>query len=84
MSSAPRIPFSVFPPVTNLTWVALFVGILFSIPPAASVRSVMDAAAAKHPVIFAWVRNILLLLLFFAGVAAQAGANYQPFIYGEF
>jgi alginate O-acetyltransferase complex protein AlgI len=84
MQSNSRIPYSVFPPVANLTWTALIVGILFSIPLAAPLRRELDAAAAKHPVKFAWVRNIFLLLLFIMGVAAQTGANYQPFIYGEF
>jgi alginate O-acetyltransferase complex protein AlgI len=82
--SSSRIPYSVLPPVANLTWAALIVGILFSIPLAVPLRRELDAAAAKHPVIFAWVRNIFLLLLFIAGVAAQTSANYQPFIYGEF
>jgi len=84
LPSISRIPYSVFPPVANLTWIALAVGVLFSIPLSAPLRRRVDMAAAKHPVLFAWVRNAFLILLFIAGMAAQAGANYQPFIYGEF
>lgn len=84
MPSSSRIPYSVFPPVANLTWIALIAGIMFSIPLAAPLRWKMDEVAAEHPFLFTWVRNFSLLLLFIAGMAAQAGANYQPFIYGEF
>ena len=84
LPSASRIPYSVFPTVANLTWIALVAGIFFSFPLAASLRQRVDMATAKHPVLFAWVRNAFLILLFLASMAAQAGANYQPFIYGEF
>lgn len=84
MPSNARIPYSVFPPVANLTWIALIAGILFSIPLIAPLRQMLDAAATKHPMLFSWVRSIFLLLLFIAGIIAQTGANYLPFIYGEF
>lgn len=82
--SASRIPYSVFPPIANLTWIALISGILFSIPLPSPLRQTLDAMSAKRPVMFAWARSAILTLLFIAGIAAQAGASFQPFIYGEF
>ncbi|MBM3136698.1 MAG: hypothetical protein FJZ98_00750 [Chloroflexi bacterium] len=84
MPSASRIPYSVFPPVPNLTWIALIVGVVFSIPLPVPLRRSLDTATQKHAVLFTWVRNAILVILFIAGSAAQTGASYQPFIYGEF
>lgn len=84
MPSNSHIPYSVFPPVANLTWLALVMGILFSIPLVSPLSSLLDTATAKRSVLFNCTRSVLLLLLFIAVIIAQTGADYLPFIYGEF
>jgi alginate O-acetyltransferase complex protein AlgI len=84
MPSSRAIPYSVFPPVTNLTWIALILGIIFSVPLPSLVRNFMDKINSRYGVIFIWIRSIVIILLFIAGIIVQAGTNYHPFIYGEF
>ena len=79
------LPFSVYPPVSPLVWSALAAGILFSFPvlPALQKRF-FSSLSSKGTAVLAWGRNVLAFGLFIAGILIQTGANYLPFIYGEF
>ena len=84
-ASSPRLSFSVFQPVSTLTWCALAAGILFSSPLLPAVRKrLVNKASPNQKVIMAWVQNTVVLAFFVAGIIVQAGTSFIPFIYGEF
>lgn len=79
-----RIPFSVFPPVANLTWVMLLIGIFLAFPLPPVWNRWATHLKGRHEAVFEITRAILLTLLFIAGLIVQAGGRYAPFIYGDF
>lgn len=78
--SAQPLPWSTFPPVSTLTWLALAAGMLLSLP----LRSALAEKVDFESTGWQWARGVLALALFLAGMLVQAGAAYQPFIYGDF
>lgn len=84
MPSNRQIPFSVFPPIANLTWMALIAGVILSILPGPVIRNVSSGLFVDHENTKKFVPNIILILLFLAAIIVRAGSSYAPFIYGEF
>jgi alginate O-acetyltransferase complex protein AlgI len=77
------LPYSVFPPISTLTWIAFGAGILLSLP-LNKITEICLPKVDRENRTWIWVRNGLALALFLIAIVVQAGANYQPFIYGEF
>jgi alginate O-acetyltransferase complex protein AlgI len=78
--SAKPLPYSTFPTVPTLTWLAMAAGILLSLP----LKRILPEKITRNETAWVWVQNILTLGLFTVAVIVQAGTNYQPFIYGDF
>ena len=84
-STRTMLPFSIFPPVSTLSWAALAVALLFCFPTKTVLEKALTRAIPpEKSSLLAWVFNLLALALFIGGIVVQAGSNYQPFIYGEF
>ncbi len=83
--SAKPLPYSVFPIVSHSTWLALLAGLLFSFPIQSLFEKLVSQKSwAKKNTTWFWAQNLLVLLLFLAGIIMQAGSTYHPFIYRDF
>lgn len=77
------LPYSVFPPISTLTWIAFGAGILLSLP-LNKITKICLPKVDRESRSWIWVKYGLALALFLLAIVVQAGTNYQPFIYGDF
>ncbi len=82
--SAKPLPYSAFPPIAKLTWIAFAAGMLLSLPLKGILHRILPEKLMQNSGTCFWVQNILILALFIVAILVQAGSKYQPFIYGDF
>jgi alginate O-acetyltransferase complex protein AlgI len=85
-----RLPYSLtrpLPIVENSVWLALALGILFSLPVLPAVQRAWKAAAGSRPLLRGTAivsADVFLLFLLFGSVAATVGSTFVASIYGGF
>ena len=82
--SVKPLPYSAFPPISKLTWIAFAAGILLSLPLKRILYRILPEKLMQNNRNWIWMQNILILALFFVAILVQSGSNYHPFIYGDF
>jgi len=74
------MPFLMFPSVQPLTWMALFVGVVFAMPVSTWIGGMLKE---KKGTIW-WIRDAGALVLLASSLVVMAGSAYSPYIYGGF
>lgn len=78
------LPYSVFPPVQPLTWIALVMGILFATPLFANMKAILLAKHEKSKFILQICGDVMFIGLFMFSIIILTGTSFQAYIYGKF